>query len=58
MEKFKLPPSSGSAALKQLNPIHKKGHEIFLKIKEILAQNYKCPTNFKILTWYWFNNLQ
>ena len=29
--KSKVPPCSGSAALRQLNPIHKKGPKVFLK---------------------------
>ena len=29
--KSKVPSRSGSIALKHLNPIHKKGHKVFLK---------------------------
>ena len=31
MVKSKLPPRYGSLALRQLNPIHKRGHNIFFK---------------------------
>ena len=31
MVKSKLPPRYGSLALRQLNPIHKRGHNTFFK---------------------------
>ena len=39
--KSKLSPLSGSVALKQLNPIHKRGHKFYLSILEVPHERIK-----------------
>ena len=36
--KNKLPPSSVSAALRQLNPIHKNGYKVILEFREVTVE--------------------